>query len=58
MAKCPHCEKLVTMKNHDTDQVYCEVVGRIKKETMYYCTHCEKVLGFAYFMGGLLTGRP
>lgn len=58
MAKCPHCEKPVTLEEDDTNQVRCEVVGTIKKETMYFCPHCDKVLGFAYFLGGLLTGRP
>ena len=58
MATCPHCEKRVTLKDGDSNQVHCEVVGTIKKETMYSCPHCEKVLGFAFFMGGFLTGRP
>jgi hypothetical protein len=35
-----------------------EVVGKIKKEVMYVCPHCDCVLGFAFFFGGLLTGRP
>ena len=58
MAKCPHCEKPVTLKEGNSNQVRCEVIGKVKKETMYSCPHCDKVLGFAYFLGGLLTGRP
>ena len=53
MATCPHCEKRVTLKDGDSNQVHCEVAGM-----MYSCPHCEKVLGFAFFMGGFLTGRP
>ena len=58
MAKCPHCEKMVTLKDNDPNAVQCETEGAIKKEVMYSCPHCEKVIGFAFFMGGLLTGRP
>jgi hypothetical protein len=34
------------------------VVGTVKKEIMYSCPHCGCVLGFAFFIGGMLTGRP
>jgi hypothetical protein len=30
----------------------------VKKEVMYSCPHCDAVLGFGFFIGGLLTGRP
>ncbi len=53
MAKCPHCEKEVDLAN-----VRREVQGAIKKEVMYSCPHCNSVLGFAFFFGGVLTGRP
>jgi hypothetical protein len=64
MAKCPHCKQPVTLggarREVDTisDDVHKEVVGLIKKEIMYSCPHCDSVLGFGYFVGGLLTGRP
>ncbi len=60
MAKCPHCEKEVTLEsvNRDGDKVHKEVHGTIKKEVMYSCPKCEKVLGFAFYFGGLLTDRP
>jgi hypothetical protein len=35
-----------------------EVKGRLKKEVMYSCPHCNAILGFGFFFGGLLTGRP
>ena len=60
MAKCPHCDQVVTLKSekHANDEVHKEVHGTIKKEVMYSCPHCDKVLGFAFYFGGLLTDRP
>lgn len=62
MAKCPYCKELVTLKslNRDTreDEVDREVYGTVKKEVMYSCPHCDLVLGFGSYVGGLLTGRP
>jgi len=59
MAKCPHCGKLVVLKAKRAEsEVRKEVKGSIKKEIMYSCPHCDKVLGFGSFVGGLLTGRP
>ena len=63
MAKCPHCKKPVRLASRADDPlesrpVRKEVVGTLKKEVMYSCPHCECVLGFGYFLGGLLTGRP
>ena len=61
MAKCPHCEKTVSLDTARRDQrteVHKESVGVAKKEVMYSCPHCDCVLGFAFFMGGLLSGRP
>jgi phage terminase large subunit GpA-like protein len=63
MAKCPHCKKAVTLKANersgpDTRELQREVVGKVKKEVMYSCPHCDCVLGFAFFLGGVLTGRP
>jgi len=58
MAKCPHCEKTVTLKRSDPNEVVRQSEGKLKKEVMYSCPHCEKVIGFGFFMGGLLTGRP
>jgi len=59
MAKCPHCEKPVTLgAKRGEQEVRKEVRGAIKKEIMYSCPHCDKVLGFGFFLGGVLTGRP
>jgi uncharacterized protein with PIN domain len=61
MAKCPYCEKPVLMKATGSDkknEVCKDVKGAVKKEVMYSCPHCEKVLGFGHFFGGLITGRP
>jgi len=62
MAKCPHCKKPVNLSektaSSDSRQVREEVVGTVKKEVMYSCPHCDCVLGFSFFFGGVLTGRP
>jgi len=61
MSVCPHCDKVVTLEStrkDSSDEVQKEVEGLIKKEVMYTCPHCEKILGFAFFLGGLMTGRP
>ena len=42
----------------DSEEVHKELVGFIKKEIMYSCPHCESILGFGFFLGGLATGRP
>ena len=48
MAKCPHCEKPVTLEKSDANQIRREESGWfIKKEWMYSCPHCDKVLGFS-----------
>ena len=64
MAKCPYCQQGLTI--HDTNreemdarqEVNREVEGVVKKEIMYSCPHCDSVLGFGFFFGGLLTHRP
>jgi len=38
--------------------VHREVSGLVKKEIMYSCPHCDSILGFGLFLGGLLTDRP
>ena len=61
MAKCPHCEKEVTLRaarKEESHEVQRETEGMIKKEVMYSCPHCDCVLGFAFFLGGIITGRP
>jgi len=61
VAKCPYCKKEVTLSSTQRDEsneAHKEVEGRIKKEIMYSCPHCDSVLGFAFFLGGLITGRP
>jgi len=61
MAKCPYCGEPVILKESSTEkrnEVRREVYGFIKKEIMYSCPHCERVLGLGSFFGGLITGRP
>ena len=62
MAKCPYCKEPVVLDvkagSDRKNEVYKEVVGTIKKEIMYSCPHCDCVLGFGFFLGGELTGRP
>ena len=63
MAACPHCKNPVHLdpkrKSAPASRtIKKESVGVVKKEVMYSCPHCDAVLGFSYFMGGLLTGRP
>jgi hypothetical protein len=38
--------------------VHREVEGMVKQEIMYSCPHCDSILGFGFFFGGLLTNRP
>jgi primosomal protein N' len=58
MAKCPHCEKAITLKKGKENQICRQTEGTLKKEIMYSCPYCDKVIGFGFFIGGLLTGRP
>lgn len=64
MPKCPHCKQTVTLEKTRRhagdlpDEVHKEIVGLIKKEIMYSCPHCDSILGFGFFVGGLATGRP
>ncbi len=61
MAKCPYCEKPVVLDARGADkenEVRKEVKGAIKKEVMYSCPHCDRILGFGFFFGGLYTRRP
>ena len=64
MAKCPYCKQVVTLKKakkesaESLETIHKEVKGLIKKEIMYSCPHCDSVLGFGSFFGGLATGRP
>lgn len=65
MAKCPHCKERVTLESTHKDErtaespaVRKDVSGLLKKEVMYSCPHCDSVLGFAFFFGGLLSDRP
>ncbi|MBP8302781.1 MAG: hypothetical protein KBE04_01480 [Phycisphaerae bacterium] len=63
MAKCPHCKKPVTLSEKagslpESKAVRRDVLGTVKKEIMYSCPHCDSVLGFGLFIGGMLTGRP
>lgn len=51
MAKCPYCEKPITLKeqgSYDPTAVVKEVrtIMLVRKEIMYSCPYCEKVLGF------------
>jgi hypothetical protein len=64
MPKCPYCKQDVTLEKTRrdampmADEVHKEVEGFVKKEIMYSCPHCDSILGFGFFLGGLLTGRP
>jgi hypothetical protein len=64
MAKCPYCKQIVTLEKtkkesaESVETIQKEVKGWIKKEIMYSCPHCDSVLGFGFFLGGLATGRP
>jgi uncharacterized protein with PIN domain len=61
MPICPYCNNSVTLesaKKDHHDEVHKEVDGLMKKEVMYSCPHCDKILGFAFFFGGIATGRP
>ncbi len=64
MPKCPYCKQAVTLEQSRRDmmehpeEVHKEVSGLVKKEIMYSCPHCDSILGFGFFFGGLLTGRP
>jgi hypothetical protein len=62
MAKCPYCNKPVNLdpnnESAESRTVRKEILGSVKKEIMYSCPHCESVLGFGSFIGGLFTGRP
>lgn len=64
MAKCPYCKQSVSLEHTKRDsmdhseEIHKDVTGLVKKEIMYSCPHCESILGFGFFMGGLLTGRP
>jgi len=63
MALCPYCKTHVSLdktlrESRDSEDVHKDVVGLVKKEIMYSCPHCESILGFGFFLGGLATGRP
>ena len=61
MAKCPYCEQAITLEDmgrETAEEVHKDVEGVLKKEVMYSCPNCDKVLGFAFFIDGLATGRP
>ena len=63
MAKCPYCKKPISLNPAKKEPAECqhvikEVLGTLKKEIMYSCPHCEAILGFGSYFGGLLTGRP
>ncbi len=64
MAKCPYCKQAVSLDKSKresaafAEEVHKDISGIVKKEIMYSCPHCESVLGFGFFLGGLLMGRP
>ncbi len=43
-AKCPHCKGEVTLEDIQRET---KGVGFIKQEIMYFCPHCQSVLGFS-----------
>jgi uncharacterized protein with PIN domain len=64
MAKCPYCKQALSLEKTNressdvTEEVHKDISGIVKKEIMYSCPHCDSVLGFGFFIGGLLSGRP
>jgi uncharacterized protein with PIN domain len=64
MAKCPYCKQSLSLEKTNressevTEEVHKDVSGIVKKEIMYSCPHCDSILGFGFFVGGLLSGRP
>lgn len=61
MPKCPYCEEPVSLNSTGNDvrkEVRKEARGAIDREVMYYCPHCESVLGFAFFKRGWFTLKP
>lgn len=66
MPKCPYCKQVVTLDKTNRESadvatpegIHREVEGVVKKEIMYSCPHCDSILGFGFFFGGLLTHRP
>ena len=61
MAECPYCNKPVVLDGQGEEkknEILRYKKGLLKKELMYACPHCQKILGFSTYFGGLLTGRP
>ena len=66
MPKCPYCKQVVTLEKTRRESadvsvpegIQREITGVIKKEIMYCCPHCDSILGFGFFFGGLWTDRP
>jgi hypothetical protein len=64
MAICPYCKQVIELEKARREsvevgeEVHKDVAGLIKKEVMYSCPHCECILGFGFFLGGVLTQRP
>jgi hypothetical protein len=65
MSKCPYCRKPVVLKKTRKNagdraaEVLKEAAGKVNgKQIMYSCPHCECVLGFGFFVGGIGEGRP
>ena len=65
MSKCPYCKKPVILKKTRKDardyplEVLKEAAGKVNgKQIMYSCPHCECVLGFGFFVGGISESRP
>ena len=44
MAKCPYCKRKVSFENIQTE---IKGIGILKQEIMYYCPHCESILGIS-----------
>lgn len=44
MPKYPHCQGEVTL---ETVKKEIKGAGFLKQEILYYCPHCEKILGFS-----------
>jgi hypothetical protein len=44
--------------SYKKNEVCKEVKGAVEKEARYSCPHCDKVLGFGFFVEGAATRRP
>lgn len=59
MARCPHCQKEVVLRERDSTDPNAVVkdihtIWWMSREIMYSCPHCGSVLGFSTVRPGLM----